>query len=274
MRITNILWGVFIVLSMLITPSVYGQTTAFGTEKQAVDENKWKFSVTPYIWGVNLDGKVTVGDYSSSSSASFSDIAGNLRTGGQVHLEAWRGNFGFFVDPTYLKLRKDTTVTDVRSGAAPLSTRDLTLTAEMWLIEFGGFYRAGKWLMDGKKEGRIASIDLLAGGRYWYTRMELDTSGTVNPSKTNQFVDPIIGARASIDLTDRIGLILRSDAGGFGAGSDFTWNNMVCLGYRFNSTITVLLGYRHLYMDYKAGTSRARYDITMQGPMAGISFEF
>jgi opacity protein-like surface antigen len=84
----------------------------------------------------------------------------------------------------------------------------------------------------------------------------------------------MIGARVTVDITDRLNFRLKGDIGGFGVGSDFTWNVLAGLGYRFSGNITALLGYRYLYMDYKTGTSRARYDVTMQGPMAGVMFAF
>jgi opacity protein-like surface antigen len=144
----------------------------------------------------------------------------------------------------------------------------------MWLVEFGAFYQAGKWFLDGKKEGRTASVDVLAGGRYWYMHGDLDTSIPYSSSTTNQFLDPMIGARVTVDLTDTLSFRLKGDIGGFGVGSDFTWNALAGFGYQFTKGVTALLGYRYLYMDYKTGTSSARYHITMQGPIGGVMFIF
>ncbi len=182
-----------------------------------------------------------------------------------------KGSIGFFLDPTYTKLRQDTTVTRVPSGSPP-PPWDVTLTSEMWLVEFGAFYQARKWFLDGNKEGRAASVDLLAGGRYWYMHGDLDTGNPYSSSKTNQFLDPMIGARVTVDLTDTLSFRLKGDIGGFGVGSDFTWNALAGFGYQFTKGVTALLGYRYLYMDYKTGTSSARYHITMQGPIGGVIF--
>lgn len=269
----RIILTVCAVLLLIVVVSAHGETTTSNTDKPAGESNQWTFSVIPYVWGVSVHGKVTVGHYSTSSSMSFSDIIRDMKAAGELHLEAQKGSIGFFLDPTYTKLRQNTTVTRVPSGAPP-PPWDVTLTSEMWLVEFGGFYQAGKWFLDGKKEGRTASVDVLAGGRYWYMHGDLDTSIPYSSSKTNQFVDPIIGARATIDLTDKFSFRLKGDIGGFGVGSDFTWNALAGFGYQFSKGVTALLGYRYLYMDYKTSTSSARYHITMQGPIGGVMFNF
>jgi hypothetical protein len=42
----------------------------------------------------------------------------------------------------------------------------------------------------------------------------------------------------------------------------------------FSSPPTRVLGYRLLYVDYKGGSSRARFEETMYGPLAGVAFVF
>ena len=248
------------------------ETVPRSSDRPAHSGHTWQFSVTPYMWAVSVDSKVTIGDYSTSSSMTFSDIWNDLQVAGEIHLEARKGKFGFFLDPTYLQLRQNSTFTGTRNGAAPPPVRDLTLTADMWLVEFGALYQVGKWALGDKV--RSLSVDVLGGGRYWYLHGSLDTGSLVNPTSTSHFVDPIIGATLKADLTENLMVYLRGDIGGFGVGSDFSWNGAALFGYRITPAVTALFGYRMLYLDYKAGSSRARYDITMQGPIGGIAFMF
>jgi hypothetical protein len=272
MQRTKMALSVCAVLLMLATPLAHGQTAVPGPAKQVSGDEGWQFTVAPYVWAVSVDSKVIVGNYSASSTMTFSDILSDAQVAGQVHLEARKGRFGLFLDSTYLKLREDTTFTGVHGGATPPPTRDLTLTSDMWIIEFGAFYQVSKWPLDGN--GRSISIDVLGGGRYWYLHTELDTTSPMHPSNRDDFVDPIIGARLCADLTDKLVFNLRGDIGGFGVGSDFSWNGVALLEYRINPRVTAGLGYRVLYLDYKPSTSRARYQVTMQGPIAGVAFLF
>ncbi len=109
MKITGILSSVsmiFLVCVTFLSPLAHGQTTAPGAGKPAKGGSggEWNFTVAPYMWAGSMHGKVTVGDYSTSSSMSFSDIMKNLQVGGLMHMEARKGRFGFFADPIYLKM--------------------------------------------------------------------------------------------------------------------------------------------------------------------------
>lgn len=265
---------IFLALGSLAA-SAYAQTTVSGAAKNAAGNSggPWSFSITPYLWAVSMDSKVTVGDYSASSSMSFSDIMKDLQVGGLMHMEARKGRFGFFADPIYLKMRQDTTFQRAYSGTAPPPRRDITLTIDSWLVEFGVIYEAGKWQLDDRHGGRSASLDIYGGGRYWYMHTSLDTSGPVSPTKTVSFVDPMIGLSFKTDLTERMVLNLRGDIGGFSVGSDFSWSAAALFGYRFTPDITGFLGYRALYLDYKTSDS-PRINMTMQGPITGIEFKF
>jgi hypothetical protein len=68
---------------------------------------------------------------------------------------------------------------------------------------------------------------------------------------------------------------MRGDLGGFGAGSDFTWNAVGMLGYDFHIrsvASTVVLGARALYQDFEDGAFR--WDVTQYGPVLGLAFHF
>lgn len=278
MKKTGILTAIstiFLVFVASLGPLAYGQTVSSGADKpvEGSGDGKWNFTIAPYMWAVSIDGKVTVGDYSTSSSMSFSDIMKNLQLGGLTHMEARKGRLGFFVDPIYLKMKQDMTIKAVSAGGTQPPTRDVTATIETWLVEFGVMYQAAKWRLDDRQDGRSASLDIYGGGRYWYMHNSLDTSGSVNPTNTVDFTDPMIGLSFNTDLTEKMVLNLRGDIGGFGAGSDFSWNAAALVGYRFTPDITGFLGYRALYLDYKTSDS-PRFKITMQGPITGIVFAF
>jgi hypothetical protein len=253
------------VCSMLIGSMAYAQTTPPAeTKPAATDGSAWQFNVTPYAWLIAMDTKTIVRDRSVESNVPFSEIFQNLDVAGQVHFEARKGKWGFFLDPSYLKLAHDGTL---RGG------RDVRVQVEQWLVEVGGFYELGKWSLEESKK-RSMTLDVLGGGRYWYMSANLDMGTIANPSKTTQWVDPFVGARFTADMTERLLFSIRGDVGGFGAGSDFSWNGLGYFGYRFTKNITALLGYRALYVDYKEGTSVVRYKATIHGPIGGLSFSF
>ena len=72
---------------------------------------------------------------------------------------------------------------------------------------------------------------------------------------------------------------MRGDFGGFGAGSDFTWNALGVFGYewRFETwQLEALLGARALYQDFEdgSGLKRFEWDVTQYGPVVALAFKF
>ena len=137
-----------------------------------------------------------------------------------------------------------------------------------------------EWNLDrpGTGSTRKAWIEPFAGARYTY--LHLDVSGGPlggNPSadKDPGWVDPIIGASAGIDVTKHWALTVEGDFGGFGVGSDFTWNALGLISYQtsvFGLDTRFGVGYRALSWDYDQ--DHLKWDVVMYGPFAGAIFTF
>ena len=291
----GIVWMWFVAMLAIVASSVYGQSPGSGqaaspgagqpaapsalasdtTSKPASSGDKWEFMIAPYIWAVQINSKVTVKGYSADTTTYFSDIVNNLNAGFLGHFEATKGGrFGFFLDTIYLKLRGDGDFTRTRGlGLIQPPTHDLTLTTDAWIVEGGAFYRLVNCPTAGKP-GQAITVDALGGLRYWYMSADLDTTSQINPTGNDSWVDPFIGARAQIDLTQKLWFNLRGDVGGFGVGSQFSWNTLGIFGYRFTPAITGMLGYRAMYIDYRKSSASTKYEETFYGPIAGVSYTF
>jgi hypothetical protein len=96
------------------------------------------------------------------------------------------------------------------------------------------------------------------------------------PSQTSRqdWVDPIIGARYIWTICDQWKLNLRGDIGGFGVGSDFTYNAIGLVEYKPWKHVSFLGGYRVLYQNYKdgSGIDEFKFDVTMHGPVLALNF--
>ncbi len=259
-----------IAIAALVLSTTLGCPLAYGQE-QPLNMHGWEFTVTPYFWGAGMDGDVTVKGVESNVDVSFGDILDNLDFGGMVHLEARNGKWGFFLDPTYMKLSAD-------GDAGPF---EADVEVEMTLVEFGVLYRLLERPI-GAESGRTFSLDLLGGGRYTDLEVELDIEGPfgVDPSfdGSKDWLDPMVGAAVQVDLNEKLAFRVRGDIGGFGIGSasDLTWNLLAALGYEFSERTTLWLGYRILDVDYDegSGSDLFEYDISMSGPIAGLSIRF
>ncbi len=257
----------FIALTLVGT-GVHAQNASPG-------ESKWEFELIPYLWMSSISGNTTVQGSTTHASMSFSDIFSDLNFGGQVHLEARKDRWGFFLDSTYINLTTNVHGTDPNVG--PMNA---DFGMKEWLVEFGTLYQLGRWPL-GKAEGPALALDVLGGGRYWNLHGDLDLYApqagvSLDKSGTEDWIDPIVGLRLRLNLTKNLLLVMRGDVGGFSVGSKFTWNASAVLGYSISRVVSLGLGYRALYVDYESGSGSNKFEskTTMYGPMVGVGFYF
>jgi hypothetical protein len=122
-----------------------------------------------------------------------------------------------------------------------------------------------------------ASADLTFGMRVNTMKGELDfkrLGRSVEQSKA--WVDPLVGLLARTPEKGRLGPRLYSEFGGFGVGSDFTWQVFPTVMFRATERTSIDLGYRWLDIDYKTGEGNERfaYDVLSQGPVLGMTVRF
>ena len=96
----------------------------------------------------------------------------------------------------------------------------------------------------------------------------------INAENSEFWIDPVIIARLSETIHDTWQFQFRGDIGGFGIGSDLTWQVQAYVGYRFSKLFQMTLGYRIIAMDYDKGTgaARFRYDMNTSGPLLKLGF--
>jgi len=87
----------------------------------------------------------------------------------------------------------------------------------------------------------------------------------------NRNSDPIVGARSRLPLSRRLKLMLRADFGGFGVGSERSYNLGAVLAWSLGERAQLVAGYRHLDVDYDDGF---RYDVATSGPVLGLVLGF
>ncbi len=244
-----------------------GARAETGTTSAGASE--WTFAISPYFWMAGLDGEAGIGTQQADVDLSFSDLLKDLRFGGMLLADARKDRFGVFFAPLFVR-----TVAEAEAGAV-----DIDVTSDTAVVGGGVFYRIAEWTLGRNSEGRArkAWIEPLAGARWTYLRLEIDVSGPLDrqADQNQNWVDPVVGTRIGVDLAERWLLVAEGDVGGFGVGSDFTWNALGLLGYRttFLGTDTLLGGgYRALSWDYEDGDFK--WDVTMHGPFIGASFRF
>ena len=228
-------------------------------------EKKWNFLTDVYLMFPYMDGETGAGDLLSVPvDASPGDIFSKLKMAAMLYIEAKTEKWAITSDLVYMNLNQEVTPgTLLHSGE---------VNAKQFVWEPAGFYRI------------FTFLEIGAGGRLNNISTDIDVRRNVIPAGTEQvtasgsrtWFDPILIARITADINDKWLFQFRGDIGGFGLGSDLTWQLQAYGGYRFSKLFQLTAGYRVLGTDYDKGADEERFifNVTEFGPVIRFGFNF
>jgi len=239
-----------------------GSAPESGTpSKDPAGQSDWHINWVPgYLWLSGVSGNVGVAGRTIPVSASFSDVFDKLNIGIMTALDVRKNRIGVLTDFQYLDLSSDEIATPFGKlfSSAHTDAQQYVLDPEIYGRVF---------------ESRKGFVDALGGIRYWHLRTNLDLRAGLLPafhaSDSRDWVDPVMGARFRANLGKGLFVMLKGDAGGFGAGSQVTWQVYTGVGKEFRRRYAVFVGYRRLSVDYRDGGFI--YDTNMNGMLLGGS---
>jgi hypothetical protein len=224
----------------------------------AQDDQSWTGQVTPYVWGSGLGGTLTpfTGAPTVRIDKSFGEVLED--SDGAFFLSAYarRDRLVLLGDYSHAASSKDGRVPPGLPAEGRLRQSSLTL--------------AGGWRVF---EDQRLRLDLLGGLRQWNIKaaVQVPLAGIAR-SPDLDFTDPLVALRANLTLAPDWTLIAYVDAGGFGVGSDTTWQWLATVNYLHGERWAFSAGLRQLSLDYRDGGTRL--DATLAGPLLGVSWRF
>jgi hypothetical protein len=267
----------------------------------SVPPSVWEFRVTPYAWAPSVNGDVTARGQTADIDMSFWDLFDSGSSGAELdslaalmgYVEARKGPWGIYGDVVWGKFDFSGDTVTQRNPIANLTVSaraNAGLGYEITMAESGLSYEVARRV----GASSATALDLLGGARYWnqeldlslgvdasvdLSKLGLDRSGSlaVARSGTLEWVDPFVGLRVRHQFAPGQELQFLGDIGGFGAGSDLTWQLFGGYGFDFwQSSLHGVIGYRALAVDYSkdGGVSRNSLDLILHGPVVGLSFRW
>ena len=246
------------------------------TRERAASDSTWQFQLTPYLWTPSVEADTQLGPLQSDVSANFSDIVDDFDLWGVMgRLEAHRDRLTLFADGFHTSLENDETFTQ-----GPIAVA-LEADIELSTVELGASYALLDHRFDNERTG--IRLEALGGGRYTRYQSELGATGlgpfglSTSLGGTAEWVDPFVGGRVRIDVTDRLAIRVYGDAGGFGAAdADLSWKARALLDWRVSENIALLGGYQVYGLDFDEGSGRGRvgFDGQLHGPIFGLGLRF
>ena len=265
---------------------------------------KWEFSFTPYGWLAGVNGNVTARGQTVDVNASFIDIVQNSNSFAALmgYFEARKGPFALFTDVVWIDLGFPGQYQFQRSPFSRFPNLKASIKGRAQLdyqstiVQSGVAYEMAKWANGGGPG--FTALDLMASARYWNQQSDLTLNfkGTltadfkrlglkfkrsrrfaVADGGTLEWVDPVVGLRLRHQTASGSDLTLAGDIGGFGAGSQFSWQAVGTYGFDvpvFGTTMRSVVGYRALSVDYSETGKHGKngIDWVQHGPLIGVKF--
>jgi len=227
--------------------------------------------ISPYLWAAGLEGDLSPFQRGPTIGVekSFSDVLDDLNFGGFVNVWARYDRFVFSGDLMYV----DTTDSHAYGPLPPpLPVPPGTfiegdVDSRQFMTTLQGGYRV--------YEAPTFTLDALAGIRLWHISTDVMVRALgLSRSYGESFgwADPVVGARAFLQVTEKLSLQAQVDLGGFGVGSDFTWSALATVNYIVTDHISLSAGYKVLDVDYDKGGHV--YDTRLSGPVLGMTWRY
>jgi hypothetical protein len=265
----------------------------------------WEFNFTPYAWMINVNGNVTARGHSAGINENFFQIVDKSDSllAWMSYFEVRKGRLSFFTDFVWMDLGFPGRFQASRSRSGRFSSQTLNVSGkgqldyEQIIIQSGLAYEIARWEAGPQ---RYTALDLIGSARYWNaeTDLSLRLRGTLevelerrglNFKRSRQvavarsgeleWVDPVVGARIRHQMAQGKELRLEGDVGGFGVGSDFSWQAVATYGFDINCLgrpLHTVVGYRALAVDYSENGrfGKNELDVVQHGPVMGVSFRW
>ncbi|WP_223216447.1 hypothetical protein [Rhizobium mesosinicum] len=228
---------------------------------QTETESGWTFTFAPYFWAAGLSGDVAqFGLPTVDVDMSFSDIFEHLDFGAMAIGEARYDRYSIFGDIIYTKI----------SGSAGTPRGIVASEVEVSTETFAGLLGVGYSIID----DNTSRLDVVGAARVWSVDTDISFSGGVLDGVTRSdgatWVDAMAGFRGNYSITPEIYL---TGWGLIGAGqADLDWDVAAAIGYRFNDTVSAVVGYRALGVDFS--DDGFVFDVVQQGPILGLVMHF
>jgi hypothetical protein len=266
--------------------------------EEASPGDGWRFNASTYAWFTSVSGNTTARGQIFDVNAGFFDIVSNSSSiaAFNAYFEANKGPVGFYADLVWSNLGFSKSAARYRNPLAGLNVNGVVnaqLNYTMTIVEVGGIYEVSRW---SHSPTSFTAADALFGFRYWNNSVTANLDALMTADLYNlgfersrdiavaksgnlEWVDPVIGFRVRHQFTPSQTAFLRGDVGGFGLGSQFSWQAVAAYAYAWQFDgyqLAATLGYRALAASYTTGTGidTRGIDLVLHGPLIGFSIKF
>ena len=220
---------------------------------------EWHGQFTLYGWFPTIEGEQERKDGRPRVQIDAKDILEALDFAFMGAGEIRRDQIGFLFDVDYARLSSSGETGD----RIPISASIKTTVAFATAAAAWRFY---------ERDRRF--FETYSGIRAYNTEADFETSigrFSRGVSASARWVDPIVGLRAFVPVTERFSVTAFGDVGGTST-DELSWELYGGLNYAFSDRWAGVLGYRYMSITHDA--NELSLDINLQGPLLGVTYVF
>jgi hypothetical protein len=259
-------------------------TTAQADTSAEHSDSGWSFKIAPYAWLAGTGGTVVTNGEETDFDLSFEDIF-ELTTGGfQINVQARHKRLFLTFDGTWATLGHGE---ELLGGRVDFEVKQKILELNVGYRFIGPEFRSAD--PDTRLyEPGVVALDAYIGSRYWSTDLSLDVNlpglpplippTQISSNSTDDWIEPLIGARFGLALTQTVGLSINGNLGGFGIGdaADLTWTLNMFVDWKFGKKWSAAFGWRTQGVEDISGSGAERNgsEMVTTGPIIGFVYSF
>lgn len=235
----------------------------------------WASEAALYLFApVSTTGTSTVAGQPADVDMSLSDALDVLDFTISGRFETWKSDFGIIAEGNYLGISDDQTVTLPGPIGGSL---DASVEVEQYWLSLMAAYRFAR---GETASGNKYTFDVSGGVRYNSLDQDVRIKGPFGTQKlggSESWVEPVIGFRGAINVSEDWSVLGIVDASGFGVeDNDLAWSASLIVDRQLNETTSLKFGYRYYSIDYETTKSDGLfgYEIEQHGPFIAMSYRF
>jgi len=253
-----------LLLSVLAAPVVQAQPTSTSPSPQSTTlSDQWRFSVTPYAWGMGITGSISHNDTSLGEvKLTPGDVLSDLKMAAMLVFEARRGRVGLYLDGMYGDLGKTSSRVVGRADLQANTSLKMTM---LTLAPTYNFLDTPALRLDG-----------LVGARFMWqnastTLSIADTRFSITESSNKQIGAAVAGIKGRYNFGNSGYFLPYYVDVGVGQSSSFTSQAYLGVGKAFDWGDVSLVA-KNVYYQLKPNNNNV--DLNMFGAAIAVSFKF